>query len=148
MKYTIIVPLDGSEWSKSVLPTAKEVARARGGELVLVWVAPSIWIDEILTPDQLEEVQARHRQDCNDYLEKIAESLRAEGFTATHILALGDRPADQILEIADMSHAQLIAMSTHGRSGLQRMITGSTTDKIVHQSKVPVLLVRPTNNIA
>lgn len=143
MSYTIVVPLDGSKWSEAVLPFAKEIAQARSGEVVLTWVAPSIWIDEILTPNQLEELQARHQHDCRDYLEGIAQNMRRENIAVKTLLATGDKPAEHIVEVAELSHANLIAMSTHGRSGLQRLMIGSTADKVIHQSHIPVLLVRP-----
>lgn len=143
MSYTILVPLDGSKWSEAVLPYVQEIALARKGEVVLTWVAPSIWIDEILTPNQLEELQDRHQHDCRDYLEALAESIRKKGISVKTLLATGDQPAAHIIEMAELSHANLIAMSTHGRSGLQRLMIGSTTDKVIHQSHTPMLLVRP-----
>ena len=141
--YTVVVPLDGSKLSEAVLPAAQAFARARGGELLLTRVAPSLTIKEIIPPDELEELMTRYKQDCQDYLDTIAESLRSEGFVVNTQLAAGEQVADQILEVADMVHANLIAMSTHGRSGLQRLMIGSVADKIVHHATVPVLLVRP-----
>jgi nucleotide-binding universal stress UspA family protein len=141
--YTVVVPLDGSELSEAVLPVARTFAQARGGQLLLTRIAPSLTIKEIIPPDELEELMVRYKQDCQDYLDTIAESLRSEGLPVNTQLAAGDQVADQILAVADMAHADLIAMSTHGRSGLQRLMIGSVADKIVHHATVPVLLVRP-----
>ncbi len=142
-KYVIVVPLDGSKLSEAVLPTAKAFARARLGEFVLTRVVPSLSINETVPADELEEITIRYKQDCQDYLDAIATSLRAEDCVVTTLLASGDQTADLILEVVDIAHADLIAMSTHGRSGLPRLMLGSIADKIVHRSTVPVLLVRP-----
>jgi nucleotide-binding universal stress UspA family protein len=142
-KYTIVVPLDGSKLSEAVLPAAKAFAQARHGQLLLTRVAPSLSIKEVMPPDEMEELMTRYRQDCQDYLDAMAAPLRSEGFVVDTRLAGGDQPAEMILEVADVAHADMIAMSTHGRSGLQRLMIGSVADKIVHHANVPVLLVRP-----
>ena len=141
--YIILIPLDGSKLSEAVLPTAKAFAHTKQAEVVLTRIAPSLSINEIVPRDELEEIMIRYKQDCQDYLDAMAASLRVEGFVVTTLLASGDQIADLILEVADIAHADLIAMSTHGRSGLQRLMLGSVADKIVHRSTVPMLLVRP-----
>lgn len=142
-KYVIVIPLDGSKLAEAVLPAAKSIAQARHGELVLARIAPSLSFKEIIPPDELEELLVRYKQDCQDYLDSIAKPIQSEGIVVNTLLASGDQTADQILEVANFSHANLIAMSTHGHSGLQRLMIGSIADKIVHRATVPVLLVRP-----
>ena len=76
------------------------------------------------------------------YLQKEVDELRKDGTRVTSMMCEGPVP-DTILAAADEVHADLIAMSTHGRSGIQRMLLGSVADKVVHLSHIPVMLVHP-----
>lgn len=137
----ILVPLDGSKLAEAVLPSATALA-VPSGRLVLMRVTPDLWIDDALTPEQLEEFSAKVSHDCQKYLDGIASGLRKDGFCIDVLVASGV-PADQILEVAALAHSDLIAMSTHGHSGLQRLMLGSVADKVVQCADIPVLLVRP-----
>jgi nucleotide-binding universal stress UspA family protein len=141
---TILIPLDGSVLAEAAIPAATAIARSThpASELILVRVVPDLWIDDILMPGKLETFQAQVKQDCQQYLDACAEPLRKEGLHVTVLVASGE-PADQILEVAAIAHADLVAMATHGRSGLQRIMVGSIADKVVHRASMPVLLVRP-----
>ena len=76
-----------------------------------------------------------------DYLVKTGESLKKKGVIVRTIVSTGNA-ADEIIKAADDTGADLIAMSTHGRSGLKRLAFGSITDKVLHRSNIPVLTVR------
>ncbi len=76
-----------------------------------------------------------------DYLDQIGEGLRSKGATVK-IRAMVGSPAEEIIKAADEINAGIIAMSTHGRSGLSRWAFGSVTDKILRGASVPVLVVR------
>jgi nucleotide-binding universal stress UspA family protein len=71
----------------------------------------------------------------------VGESIKKPGVTVNTIVSTGNA-SEEILKAADETKADLIAMSTHGRSGLRRLAFGSITDKVMHGSKVPVLMVR------
>ena len=75
-------------------------------------------------------------------LELLAQRLKIEGVSTSIEVAEG-HTAEAILDCAKHSHADLIAMTTHGRSGLGRWWLGSVADKVVRASHIPVLLVRP-----
>jgi nucleotide-binding universal stress UspA family protein len=142
---TILIPLDGSELAEAALPAATAIAKHADpvGELVLVRVAPDLWFGDAFTPEQAEGFQARMKHDCQTYLDGVAERLRKENLCVTVLVASGE-PVEQILEVATIAQADLVAIATHGRSGLQRLMLGSVADKVIHRASIPVLLVRPT----
>ena len=145
MFQTILIPLDGSERAEAALSAAAAIAKHANpvGELVLMRVAPDLWIDDAFTPQQVEDFQSRVKHDCQKYLDGVAERLRKENLCVTVLVASGE-PAEQIQEVATIAQADLVAMATHGRSGLQRLMLGSVADKVIHHVNIPVLLVRPT----
>lgn len=132
----ILVPLDGSVLSERVLPLARQLAQSFGSIIDLIYVVqqPSEEISEEVTPQDEEN--------GNDYLGKIAKSISAdiEGIKAEYSVQTG-YPASMIIEQAESQDKTLILMSTHGYSGLQRLLLGSVAGKVVQASKTPVLLV-------
>jgi nucleotide-binding universal stress UspA family protein len=76
-----------------------------------------------------------------DYLKSISERLSGKGIKSTYEVVTGD-PADKIVEYAEDEKVSLIAMSTHGRTGLARWVLGSVADKVLHGARMPILLVR------
>ncbi|MDW8215891.1 MAG: universal stress protein, partial [Roseiflexaceae bacterium] len=79
--------------------------------------------------------------EAREYLERIADRLRAHRITV-HMKVVEGAPADQIIRTAEAAEADLIVMATHGRTGLQHLWLGSVATKVVHDSALPVLLVR------
>jgi nucleotide-binding universal stress UspA family protein len=75
------------------------------------------------------------------YLDSIAVELKNKGIKVNTIVIVG-HAAEEIIKTAEKINADLIAMSTHGRSGLGRWALGSITDKVLHESSIPVLTVR------
>jgi nucleotide-binding universal stress UspA family protein len=76
-----------------------------------------------------------------EYLEKTGDALKSDHIDVSTIVTSGNA-AEEILKAADHVKADLIAMSTHGRSGWRRAAFGSITDKVLHGSRIPVLMVR------
>ena len=145
MYQRILVPLDGSEFSEMVLPHAERLARALNVEIVLLHV------DIHTSPDcdphipALEPIIEELRRKIaaeKAYLDRICSKMEDKGVRATYLLREGDVVAT-ILETAEIMEADLIAMSTHGRTGVLRLPPGSVAEKVVHESKIPVLLIRP-----
>ena len=85
-------------------------------------------------------VKAMHDA-AENYLGSIAERLGEKGIETTYEVINGD-PADKIVGYVEDNNVDLIAMSTHGRTGLTRWVLGSVTDKVLHEAKVPMWLVR------
>jgi nucleotide-binding universal stress UspA family protein len=140
----ILVPLDGSKVAEGVLPHAKSLAYSEGAELILLIVAanPAVdfaFSDPGLAQSAIEEQEERSKK----YMDRIESDLKAAGFRTSSLLRIGS-VAEVILEVADELHADVIAMSTHGRTGPARWLLGSIAERVVHNSKVPVLLIRAT----
>ncbi len=143
----ILVPLDGSALAEAALPSAQALAHCTGAEIVLVRVAPAV-VYEYLVPEPMaasiapEGIEA-NREEIQLYLDHVAAGLRREGLHVSTHYCQGP-VADAILDYAQAARADLIVMSTHGRSGLARWIIGSVADRVVHAAPIPVLLIRPS----
>lgn len=143
----IIVPLDGSALAEAILPSVLALGDLMPARYTLVSVVePFISLDEELSrrvPSPAHQ-QTRHLAGlANTYLESVAERLRAEGRLVQTAVRLGPHPATAILDEAGRQEADLIAMATHGRSGLRRFQLGSVTDKVLRSASAPVLMLRP-----
>jgi nucleotide-binding universal stress UspA family protein len=146
MYQRILVPLDGSTMSEAVLPYAEKLARALNVEIVLLHVnvipAPTFeTYSSPLTP-QPEEIKVMLADEKN-YLKAMCAKLEREGLRVTYLLCDG-AVAETILEAAEIEQADFIAMSTHGRTGMLRLLLGSVAEQVVHRSKIPVMLIRPS----
>lgn len=149
MKSQILVPLDGSAFSEAVLPHAAALARLTSSSLTLLRAIPApVGITPVLvgaTPplgttwDIWDEELVEARAGLDD----LARDLRLEGLSvATKIV--DELPANAIVRYADDNpDVALIAMATHGRSGLSRLVLGSVAEKVLHAVSKPLLLVRP-----
>jgi nucleotide-binding universal stress UspA family protein len=139
----ILVPLDGSSMAEAVLPYVRRMAVEDGAEVELLTVTmlpmPAYPVD---APLDFDMVIKQQQEASNAYLKKVMADLGHDGIKVTPLVAEGP-VADEILTYAESTGADLIAMSTHGRSGLSRWLMGSVADKVLHGAKVPVLLIRP-----
>jgi nucleotide-binding universal stress UspA family protein len=135
----ILVPLDGSELAESVLPYVETVAAKTGAELILL---TAVHGHEIGISGYPGETDIRDRSDeVRSYLESRCDELRRRGLPVRSEIHYGPE-ADAILNAAADHVVDLIAMSTHGRSGIGRWIMGSVADRVLHNTHRPLLLVR------
>jgi nucleotide-binding universal stress UspA family protein len=145
MYQRILIPLDGSAMSEAVLPHAKKLSLALNAEIVLlhVEVIPVPEFNAYASPlaPQSEDVKQMHT-DEKAYIKHVCVMLESEGLRATYLLREG-LVAETILEVAEVMQADLIAMSTHGRTGMLRLLLGSVAEQVVHNSRIPVMLIRP-----
>ncbi|MDP3880436.1 MAG: universal stress protein [Dehalococcoidales bacterium] len=141
----ILLPLDGSKTGEAALPHVKEIARRIKTEIVLLQVVPLGQYTHtvggtnyVLFPEQeVQNLQAR----AKEYLEETAEELK--GTKATVMVEVKTGQADQeIIKFAEHEDVRLVAISSHGRSGLKQWMTGSVTHKVLQASHTPVLVVR------
>ncbi|MFC1999393.1 universal stress protein [Chloroflexota bacterium] len=143
----ILVPLDGSELGERALPYVEELAAATGAEVLLLEVVAlqyDIALAETYTPNvgQLsEDFAKRTLANAEKYLKSIEERLSQRGITVRSEIETGV-PAERVIAHAKEYDVDLIAMSTHGRSGISRWILGSVADKVLRAADRPVLLVR------
>jgi nucleotide-binding universal stress UspA family protein len=143
----VLVPLDGSAMAEVVLPKIIPLARNMNLEVNLVRVYDSP-ADAYPAVDAIYlDLVNRHlegtRREAEAYLGSKAQELRAHGLErVTATLIQGD-PREQIIELARNIPDNLIAMSTQGRSGVNRWLLGSVAEEVVQHSRDPVLIVRP-----
>jgi nucleotide-binding universal stress UspA family protein len=138
---TVLVPLDGSKLAEAAIGVAERV----GAELVLLSVLAPVNPAHLVRADDsapYRTLQTRNAK-AQQYLEAVRMRLRRRGSRARILVRSGD-PAREIPACADAERVQLIAMSTHGRSGLRRTLFGSVAEAVLRRASVPVLLVRGT----
>jgi nucleotide-binding universal stress UspA family protein len=139
----ILVPVDGSAESESVLEHARALAELYESELTVfhaVYVHPALGMypADMLPVTRTEETS---------FVEKLVEDLRARGIRARGKIVRGE-PAWEILEQIKSAPYDLIAMATHGRSGFQRFLLGSVAEKLLRTVTLPMLLVRAASALA
>lgn len=158
--HTMIVPLDGSELAEHILPYVRMLAPLLGSEVHLLRVVDESQINSgeswgyalssVYGVPESEEMRREYhdaslealRQRAQTYLEARAQGLREAGITVNIEVRCGP-PAESIVEVAAMHGAAvMIAMATHGYGGLRRWALGSVTDKVIHATEAPVMLVR------
>ena len=124
----ILVPIDASGISPEVVRPALELARRFGSKVILLHVCEG--------------------QECSVPVPTISaayEEFRIAGVSVEPLMKMGD-PAREILEVCRVEKADLIAMTTHSRAGVSRWMMGSVTEKVLHASTVPLLVVRPSRS--
>ncbi|MFA6665536.1 MAG: universal stress protein [Armatimonadota bacterium] len=141
----ILVPLDESEIAETALQHAAAIAEAFKSELVLLSVIEPVTIlpepgvvGPVLTVSVDVETEMKH---AKSYLSKHASKLREQGIKVRTEVVEG-MPAGQICQYVQEKNIELIVMTTHGRSGLSRLVYGSVAENILRNAKIPVLLIR------
>lgn len=150
----ILVALDGSALAERVLPHVEALAGAFGSTVILLRATPSLEsvvastaaagpagalpMEPALDPTAIVEAE---QQEAIAYLEGVAERLRGQSLMVESVHPQG-APAAAIVEAAREERAELIAMTTHGRGGLRRLVFGSVADEVLRTAACPILLVR------
>jgi len=145
----ILVPLDGSKVAEAVLPYVESLVSGLApgikGEVTLFHVLSSTYYvvaGEAGAPVPYTDAEIEQiKKKTMDYLDKAGEGLRSKGAVVECKVGVG-RAAEEINKAADEINAGLVAMSTHGRSGLSRWAFGSVTDRVLRGGNRPVLMVR------
>lgn len=141
---TIIVPLDGSELAESVLPMVADVAKKLGLEVTLfrAYHIPynAYAGDEGSYAVNYDELIAGVRDEANEYLEKKATEVRKLGVEKVSCLTKEGIAGDEIINLANKTPRGLIAMCSHGRSGVKRWVLGSVTETVMRHSNDPVFV--------
>jgi nucleotide-binding universal stress UspA family protein len=139
-----LVPLDGSMVAESIVPFILEIAGPLDMEVALLRVvvpAPPIVVEG--SSHVIVEDVEKLRTDAEEYLNSVAASLRGRGVRVTVQVRFGEAVAE-ILAGAREVGADLIAMTTHGRGGLGRLLFGSVAEAVLRQAEIPVFLMRQT----
>lgn len=131
----ILVPTDGSPGAESAIDHALHIARQNNATLHPMYV-----VDPGDMGD-LGDEPAELRTQCSEVTRPILEAAEAAGLEAEQHVLEGT-PNERIVEYADGSPIDLIVMGTHGKSGLSRVLLGSTAERVVRNAPVPVLTIR------
>ncbi len=143
---TLLAPLDGSELAESVLPYVESLALAMSLRVVLVKAlrldnSSSAYLEGMAYATDAK-IQLEVEQESSEYLGEIASALRDKGVKVITKVILGT-PASAIADYSQEIDCDVIAMATHGRSGISRWVLGSVTETLVRTSGSPVLVVPP-----
>ncbi len=143
----ILVPLDGSELAECVLPHVASLA-GKGGvkTVVLLRVIEPAYIPAGvygpgLSPDSIIAIDAASKAAAEEYLDKLVSRTAYKGVKVQSVIVSG-QAAPSIAEYAEKNAVDLIAIATHGRSGVSRWAWGSVADRVMRSACVPVLMVR------
>ena len=155
MRERILVPLDGSKVGEAALPYVEDLVTKflpePKVEVTLMQVLSSLSHYVVAgeatarvpyTADEIEQMKKQAAQ----YLRKAGKALKDKGAQTKVVVVVGDA-ADEIIRVADEINADMIAMSTHGRSGISRWAFGSVTDKVLRGGNKPVLVVRAPKDL-
>jgi len=147
----ILVPLDGSKIGEAALPYVEDLVSKLSPN-----VKAEVILLQVLSPevpyvvgggavpqiDHTKEEMEQNRKKAEQYLNEIVEALRNKGVAVTAEVRVGSA-AEEIVKLAEEVNANMIAMSTHGRSGLSRWAFGSVTDKVLRrEGRIPITMVR------
>jgi nucleotide-binding universal stress UspA family protein len=139
----LVVPLDGSELAEKAVPCAVELAKKMNLEILLlrVYLMPGVAYPTSYAPDwKLLDQEMRER--ANEYLEGKIGQLRNEGLELVSFRVQEGSAAEKIIDVAREAPQSLIAMSSHGASGVGRWVLGSVTERVIRHSDTAVILVR------
>ena len=166
-KRQVLIPLDGTEISAKILPEIEKNIILPGTTLILLHVidwpgypldvpvmAPygtimsaSHTSDRVVSKDEqrlvLEEQQLLQDNAETD-LEILTKQLRQRGYSVQKAIRFGN-PAQEILNIVKNQSIDLVAMTTHAREGIQRLLLGSVAETVLHHINIPILLLHPTS---
>jgi len=137
----ILVPLDGSKLAEQILPHVKTIANATGGTVILVRAVPEHAEFALEAPSETKKWIKAEEDQAAKYLEGVAKGLEKAGLK-TKAEVLPGEAGTQILTVAERENVDLVAMMSHGETGLSAFERGSVAEKVLKHSPRPVLMVR------
>jgi nucleotide-binding universal stress UspA family protein len=141
----LLIATDGSELSQKAITHAIALAKPLEAKITVVhvtlpWTAMSVGENSIsLPPEKYEKTSSNT---AKRILDEVAEIAKNEGVPCATLHVEGRSPAEKIIHTANEVQADLIVMSSHGRSGLARLLLGSEAGDVVSRSQIPVLICR------
>jgi nucleotide-binding universal stress UspA family protein len=143
----ILVPLDGDPDHAQALPVSKEIAQACEAALHLAIVVPrfATLSGDAKAPSRMLPATATRilemaNKDAQRFIQEKLKTLRSQGFTASAHVLRGD-PAQMIADAANGSNVDLVALATHGKTGMEAFWAGSVAHRVCGSSKIPLLLI-------
>ena len=142
----ILVPLDGSALAECVLPHVESIVKGCKVQVVIFLRVTEPFhhfcdFDGCITQETMNSIDADNKSAAEKYLNELIERTRYDGVSVKPEVVTGT-PGESIAEYATKNSIDLIAISTHGRSGVSRWTWGSVADRVLRSACVPVLMVR------
>ena len=144
----ILVPLDGSELAECALSHVKHLVKGEAlKEVILLNVfkvhAEAAGMGECAIYINIDETRSEVSAASKKYLATVASRLASEGIKVKMVSLEGNRPANVISDYAQKNGMDMIVIATHGYTGLKKLMLGSVALGVLHESRAPVLLIRP-----
>ena len=152
----MLVPLDGSELAEAILPHVEALGKGMNLDTILVRVVRPVGdvpvaeavnlpfsaiAPEPVAPVTTEDKTQNEVEHAQSYLARIEERLRDKGVRVRSVVLVGS-PAEEIVSYSKMGDIDVVAMCTHGRTGVQRVVYGSVAGAVMRQTGIPVLMLR------
>lgn len=145
MYNTILVPLDGSKRAEAILPHVEEMARKIGSRIILLTCVEQKHVYtgdlEISAMVHKEDDMVQQTKTAKSYLQEVQTKLEQQGIQVSTTIMQGP-PAEEILAAAAQENVDMIAIASHGRSGLGRVFYGSVAAGILERADRPLLIIR------
>ncbi|MES0329744.1 MAG: universal stress protein [Dehalococcoidales bacterium] len=145
----VLLPMDGSQFSETSVPYAQSVIGGTDAEMVLLTVAkpPLVPSDRSANikpswEEYRDALVAEAKEQATDYLERVKTAFADKKVSVKLLVEMG-QPAESIMRAAKRERVHLIALSSHGRTGAERVFYGSVARQLIDESRVPLLLIRP-----
>ena len=141
----LLLPTDGSELSQEAVRKGLQFARESGARVTGVGVAPQFHVftfDTTMLEDTGEQYLAESRTQADKNLAMLQRAADELGVACTTVVEVSDHPYEAIIRVAERSACDLILMASHGRRGMQGLLLGSETQKVLTHTKIPVLVYR------
>ena len=135
----ILVPTDGSDFARNAQLHALFLAKVSGAEIIALSVSENHFINGISVSEEIEQINQILTDRCKKDLKEF-EDMNDDGVKISSVIKEGS-PAKTILEVAEEEDIDLIVIGSSGKSGFDRFILGSVSDKVVNAAKCPVLVV-------
>lgn len=140
MYQRILVPLDGSKRAEAILPQVESLARQCGARIILLEVLePLTHYAATVVPELISAGATQRTAGVKQYVHELQANLQARGLTVEAIVKRGPI-VETILDVARDEAVDLIALASHGYSGLSRLLHGSVAAEILHRARTPLLI--------
>jgi nucleotide-binding universal stress UspA family protein len=140
----MLIPLDGSPLSRHVLPYAKKMASRMGCEVTFLHVLELKLMHsyELNMSAAVKYIGLAH-DEAESYLLELVEDFHKAGIKASYVIKQEMEPAEAIVKYIHQNAVDVVAMTTHGRSGIKQLLLGSVANHLIHSTTIPIVLIRP-----
>jgi nucleotide-binding universal stress UspA family protein len=141
----LLLPIDGSKLSEAAIQKGVQFAKSLNAKITGFYVMPEFHLFTYRT-EMVEDTKEEFAKDCrahaDQFLAVVEKAAKAAGVACDTAVATSDHPYEAIIQAAQEKNCDLIMMASHGRRGVQGLLLGSETQKVLTHSKIPVLVYR------